>query len=183
MHNGIKFTFIFALGAAAGSAVTWHFLKTKYEQIAQEEIESVKEVFYERGLRAQMEPVEEAVPEEVKTEYNAIVNNYVSNDTEKKGGSDDMYVDEPYVISPDEFGDIDLYETLTLTYYSDGVLADENDDPIEDISGIVPEDFDDHFGEYEECADSVFVRNDSLKCDYEILKDDATYGLNLADDE
>ena len=30
-----------------------------------------------------------------------------------------------------------------------------------------------HFGEYED--DSVFVRNDRLKCDYEILMDERTY--------
>lgn len=30
-----------------------------------------------------------------------------------------------------------------------------------------------HFGEYED--DSVFVRNDARKCDYEILLDQRTY--------
>ena len=36
---------MFAVGAAIGSAVTWKVVKTKYEKIAQEEIESVKEAF------------------------------------------------------------------------------------------------------------------------------------------
>ena len=36
---------IFATGAAIGSVVTWKIVKTKYEQIAKEEINSVKEVF------------------------------------------------------------------------------------------------------------------------------------------
>ena len=40
-----KNVLIFAAGAAIGSAVTWKLIKTKYEQIANEEIESVKEFF------------------------------------------------------------------------------------------------------------------------------------------
>lgn len=36
---------MFAVGAAVGSAVTWKFVKTKYEQIAQEEINSVKDEY------------------------------------------------------------------------------------------------------------------------------------------
>ena len=39
---------IFFLGAGVGSLVTWKIVKTKYEQIAQEEIDSVKEVFSKR---------------------------------------------------------------------------------------------------------------------------------------
>ena len=37
--------FLFTAGAAIGSVVTWKFVKTKYEQIAQEEIDSVKEEY------------------------------------------------------------------------------------------------------------------------------------------
>lgn len=37
--------FIFVAGAAVGSAATWKIVKTKYEQIAQEEIDSVKEEY------------------------------------------------------------------------------------------------------------------------------------------
>lgn len=37
----LKFV-LFTVGAAIGSAVTWKFVKTKYERIAQEEIDSVK---------------------------------------------------------------------------------------------------------------------------------------------
>ena len=43
---------IFAVGAVAGSAATWYFTKTKYEKIAQEEIDSVKEVFSNRNKSA-----------------------------------------------------------------------------------------------------------------------------------
>ena len=37
--------FIFTAGAAIGSVVTWKVIKTKYEQISKEEIESVREEY------------------------------------------------------------------------------------------------------------------------------------------
>ena len=36
---------IFSVGAAIGSVITWKLVKTKYERIAQEEIDSVKDVY------------------------------------------------------------------------------------------------------------------------------------------
>lgn len=44
-RNMLVKAFIFVAGAAIGSAVTWKVVKTKYEQIAQEEIKSVKEEY------------------------------------------------------------------------------------------------------------------------------------------
>ena len=50
MNNSIlSKAFIFAVGAAIGSAVTWKLVKTKYEKIADEEIESVKEVYLKKA--------------------------------------------------------------------------------------------------------------------------------------
>lgn len=80
---------------------------------------------------------------------------------------------KPYVISPEEFGEGEEYEKISLTYYADQVLADENDELVEDVEGAVGFESLTHFGEYED--DSVFVRNDRLKCDYEILLDQRTY--------
>ena len=86
--------------------------------------------------------------------------------------------EKPYVISPDEFGEFEDYEKISLIYYNDGVLTDENNEIVDDINEIVGEDSLKHFGEYEE--DSVFVRNDKLKCDYEILYDLRKY-KNVSD--
>ena len=49
MSEGLKNTIIFAVGALVGSAVTWKLLKTKYEQIANEEIASVKETYAKKS--------------------------------------------------------------------------------------------------------------------------------------
>lgn len=82
---------------------------------------------------------------------------------------------KPYVISPDEFGEMEDedYDKVSVTYYADGVLADEYDEVVENVDEIVGEESLTHFGEYED--DSVFVRNDKLKCDYEILLDQRNY--------
>ena len=49
--------FIFVAGAAFGSFVTWKLLRDKYEQIAQDEIDSVKEVFSKKDSSDNEEPV------------------------------------------------------------------------------------------------------------------------------
>lgn len=152
---------IFTVGAVIGSAVTYKLLKTKYEQIAQDEIDSVKEVFSRRGRD---------VVESKTDEYTELVDKlgYSGVDNNEEKGENDM-TDAPYVISPDEFGEMDDYETVSLTYYADKVLTDEMDIPVEDIESMVGYDSLECFGEYED--DSVFVRNERQKTDYEILLD------------
>lgn len=44
---------------------------------------------------------------------------------------------------------------------------------ITNVDEIVGEESLDHFGEYEE--DTVYVRNEELETDFEILKDDSNY--------
>ena len=80
--------------------------------------------------------------------------------------------DVPYVISPDEFDELDGYTAISLTYFADGVLSDENGIVIDDVEEIVGDGLN-HFGEYDE--DAVYVRNDAKRCDYEILKDERKY--------
>lgn len=175
----------FIAGAGMGSVCTWQLLKRKYELIAQEEIDSVKASFATRErfdkagklcLKAFQEGLE-SEPYDLKDfkKYVSIVQkegytDYSRSVEEKKG---EAFVEKPYVISPDEFGEFEEYEKISLTYYADEVLADENDEEVDDVDEIVGEESLNHFGEYED--DSVFVRNDRLKCDYEILLDQRNY--------
>lgn len=162
----LKTLFIFALGAAVGSAVTWKLTKTKYERIAQEEIDSVKEHFTVPGSsRAVVESVPEEKPEDDMERYTDIMTK-LGYEPKKE---EEPVVIKPYIISPEEFGEDSDYETISLTYYADGVLTDEMNELVEDIDNVVGKDSLTHFGDYEE--DSVFVRNERLKHDYEILLD------------
>lgn len=176
---------LFIFGAAVGSVATWTYAKKKYERIAQEEIDSVKEVFARREKvtvkavdkeESQVEePVDtdcddykEKIEESGYTTYPGGRSEFTPPDDEDK-----EYFVQAYVISPDEFGENDDYEKFSLTYYADQVLADDNDDIIEDIEATVSYEALTHFGEYED--DSVFVRNDIRRCDYEILLDHRKY--------
>lgn len=159
---------VFAAGAAIGSAVTWKLVKTKYEQIAQEEIDSVKEVFAKRAA------CEKPSLEEYKAKLNDLKYE-MEEEKEEKEETESMDKTSKvmaYVISPEEFGDCD-YETVSLTYYADGVVTDDFDEPIEDVEDLIGPDALNTFGEYED--DSVFVRNDEKQCDYEILLDVRNY--------
>lgn len=84
----------------------------------------------------------------------------------------------PKVISPDEFETEEDYTTIYLTYFSDGVLADEADNRV-DIDSTIGKEALKHFGEYEE--DSLYVRVDKLKIYYEVLKDNRRYADIVGD--
>lgn len=172
----------FLAGAMIGSFVTWQYVKNKYEQLAQAEIDSVKETFSamrEKGFEKKaVLPSQEEIKKKVveRKSYRDLIQqegytNYSKSTDERK--EEPMGNEKPYVIAPEEFGEFEEYERISLTYYADQILADENDEMIEDVDETVGVESLTHFGEYED--DSVFVRNDRLKCDYEILLDQRTY--------
>lgn len=179
MNDTLSKVFIFAAGAAVGAAVTWKILKTKYEQIAQEEIDSVKEMYQQRNSYEPKECIcpdttdDDSAGSEAYTNTLASLGytNYSTGSAKEETSKEvtDMQTTNPYVISPEEFGEEDEYAIVSLTYYADGVLTDEMDEPIDDIDMFVGRDSLTRFGEYED--DSVFVRNDKFKCYYEILLD------------
>ena len=114
--------------------------------------------------------------------YTEILKGYTSSPEEQRlnENTNENTNDKPYVVSPGEFGDADDYDIITLNYYADGVVADDWNDPIEDIGATIGEDFASHYGEYEE--DVVYVRNDRLKVEYEILRSNQRYEDMAKDD-
>lgn len=182
--------FIFAAGAAIGSAVAWIYAKKYYERIANDEIESMKE-WVARRVEEQDEKTSDTnvtkrdsnpiIEKPDLMEYAAKVKDLGYYDYSKKNEPANEEKEEVeldlddriYVIKPEAFGEEDGYEEVSLTYYSDGVLTDEQDNPIEDVESMVRADFADYFGVYED--DSVFVRNELLRTDFEILADQRKY--------
>ena len=202
---------VFAAGAAIGSAVTWKVVKTKYERIIQEEVDSFKEDYakcmanigeqdgngeatdesedageedytYPEGTVKQInwdeledleEDEEDASPEEYdRKTYAKLVEQY----TNEKGGPKDIAKDiakPPYVSSPYDFGELDDYHQIELTYYADDVLEDDEYNIVNDVDELLGPKALTTFGEYED--DAVFVRNERLRTDFQILKDYRTY--------
>lgn len=183
-----KFTVfaLFVIGAGIGSVTTWLLIKKKYEQLTQEEIDSVKEVFLNRKpIIDDSESIDDIQEPQKKTEdkpdiieYTKKLKeegyiNYSNVVPENKKQEELETMDKPYIIPPEEFGAFDDYEAISLMYYEDQVLTDDDDELVDEIEDTVGYDSLTRFGEYED--DSVFVRNDRLKCDYEILMDHRKY--------
>lgn len=173
----------FVLGAAAGSLITWKLIEKKYKQLAEEEIEAVREYYRNKDKDIEEVKMEEHYVEvdkldDTRTEYKKMINDlgYASEkrtidyvEPEKESSNE---IVAPYVISPDEYGDTQYYDAKCWTYYADFVLADENDDIVDDPESILGDGLA-HFGEFAD--DVVHVRNENLMCDYEILRDPQTF--------
>ncbi len=165
-------------GVVIGSCATWKYAEEKFRKIADEEIADVKRVYSSKkktdGKKETPEETDTYIPtEEEQHDNKEIIEKMNYSTFSKKEKKETKEVEKPYVITPDEFGECD-YSTVSLTYFADDVLVYESDDEvIENRDEIVGNDATNHFGEYED--DSVFVRNDAKKCDYEILYDQRNY--------
>ena len=95
-------------------------------------------------------------------EYAAMIKRY-------GGTSESAKAIGPYVISEEDLNEYDDYGTVFLTYYADGVLADDLGVKVDDIDEVVGNKFVNYFGAFGQ-PDLVCIRNDERKCDYHIAK-------------
>ena len=195
MNNKLFSFIMFATGAAIGSLVTWKTIKTKYERLAQEEIDSVKEEFSrlskirkESNNRQNEDEDTEAgaiewndTDQDDLVEYSNITAQYRSSsdddETDEEGDEwsegEVPYINGPYVISPDDFSSSPPgYSAQPLDYFADGILADGWGVKL-DIEETIGEESLEHFGEYAD--DLLYVRNERKEIDYEVTKDPRTY--------
>ena len=194
---------IFAAGVVTGSIITNAVVKEKATQEANEkaaeEIAEVREIYRNKTKKEQNEKVTEEESEKVdplkvkpqtgREDYNSyykMTQNYTSQNEEKPKRASSISdlnaftyeksVDRPYIIDPEDYGEEDDYDTMQLTYFmGDKTLVDESaDDTIDEPDLHIGLDnlaiFDEFPG-----ASSIYVRNDILKMDFEILKDDCAY--------
>ena len=176
---------IFIAGTGIGASTAYFLLKTKYEKLAESEITEMREYYTRKSINKDKEIEGEEVLEKAETvkveekpnlvDYAAKLKEtgYNSISTEKEADEEDEVVG-PFVISPEEAGE--EYDIIELTYYADGILTDDKDEPIDpkDIDEMIGLGSLNCFGEYEE--DSVHVRNHDRQLDYEILRVLASYG-------
>lgn len=189
MNDKLSSVIIFCGGVFIGGFLTWDFFKTKYEKIADEEIASVKETFEHREPRPDKNyKVEEALkgndeyinvsPGVAERIIQIIDSNGYRNysntaiETDKKGGTADMELKQPYVITPEQYEDNVDYTKVSLTWYSDEVLEDDWGNVL-DPDDVIGSEALKTFGQYEK--DSVFVRDDDEQIDYEVLLDTRSY--------
>ena len=173
----MKGLFIFAAGVVAGAVTGAYLVKDKVMADAKQEIEEVREYYKSKKETKKEETVEEQTVEEVKEEkeYEEIVVNsgYVNYNKPEQITQHSVLEDEPYSIDPEEFGDKEEegWDTMTLTYFADGVLIDDTDEIVEQPDVVVGLDNLKIFEEFPD-ATCVYVRNETWRTDFEILRDD-----------
>lgn len=192
MKNAIVGILSFLGGAAIAAFVTYKVVdkkaEEKYETLFQEELASVKERF----TVPKANPVKDFVESKSNIPVSDIVStksplekpslkvayarsienyrNYSNRDYEKE--KEDKEDKTAYVVTPEEFGEDDDYETQELTFYADGILADE-DDTILNADEVLGKGSLDHMGEYDD--DTLHVKNEKRKLYYEVLADERSY--------
>lgn len=184
-------------GALISGGITWWLTKKsaekKYSAIADAEIASVKEKFTvpkveKKEVDKKEEEAKEFISEQAdKALHKQNILNYAKNlkaytnysnvEYEKDNKEDSktyFAVDgDIKIIEPDEYGEDDEYDQVELTFYADGILADENDDVIEHVDDVIGPGNLDHIGEYED--DALHIKNEARKVYYEILVDSRSY--------
>lgn len=189
----------FAVGVSVGWFVSSRLLKHRYEQKAEEEIAKVREFYVDKEEKVKTAVKAKEAKTEYKGEPEATdapdpkaqssfdMSNYketvASNAKRNYSGyfakdqkiitivDDPKERSGPYMISPDDFGERadDDYDCETYYFYKDGTVADADNNLIDNYSEIVGTECLNNFGYYPEEPYSVFVRNDKLKLDVEII--------------
>lgn len=184
------------LGAAVGGVAGYFYSKNKYLVMAEKEIESVKKVYEKHFSNPPIinseeesnttpkisKPIPAPLIDPEKETYQKYAGMYSGDGDRPKVGSvkstiktdkpSKKPVKTPYVITPDEY-QLSDYESETLIWYSDKILADADGNVIHNINEVVGPEALSTFGRY--LDDTVYVRDDSKKIDYEIIWDARKY--------
>lgn len=100
--------------------------------------------------------------------YTEIVKEY--NNQEENETEDNIM---PYIITPEEYGDDDDYDTKVLTAFTDKVVLDE-DNCMVDI-GYFGDAINKKIYSKKNKDTSIFVRDENEKVDYEIIKENISF--------
>ena len=178
MNKILTNAIMFCSGLAIGSFATWKLLSDHYKKEVQNEVNSVKDFYRtkydENVISSSIDEKKNLNKSKDIAEDNGYIDycDFFSSGTKEEDKV--ITTNEPYIISPEEFGEFDDYGKIDLIYYNDEVLVEDGtDEVIEDVNEIVGYESLKHFGDYEE--DTIHVRNDELKTDYEILLDHRNY--------
>ena len=182
MSKGILACLSFVVGATGGVFATKRYFEDKYRDIANEEIESVREV-YERlsGEKEQKVVVATEKKNEVKpdiTEYSSIISKCGYDGKEEKE-KEEVKPKQNVVIRPDQFGECGYNEVFCTFYKGDEMLGyDLSGEPADDVVDFIEstigwDGFEENMGKLEEGL--LWLRNDDLEIDYEISLDPGKY--------
>lgn len=186
-----KFAIGFVCGAAIGAAVSYFVFKEKFKADAEEEISEmrdyVKEKLGERSdLKKQGEKLEEQGKklEKVVRSYDTFSKLPVDRESEvtiRRAEMEHPKEDkEIYRISHEEYVDVlPEFDKITLTYYSDDATLVDEVDEIVDIGTTIGTD---NFKAFDaNDLDEMYVRNEKMSCDYEVVRVLGSYKEMIGD--
>lgn len=184
------------IGSVGGFFAGYYLSKNKYLNIAEKEIASVKKVYEKHFNKSEeaisAEPVKANVPNKSipaplvdpeKDKYQNYAGMYGKESSDPKGVPSRTSIDtpkipkktkpkSPHVITPEEFRDSE-FEAETLIWYSDKILSDSDGRIIHNPNEIIGPEALSTFGRYMD--DTVYVRDEDKKLDYEIIWDARKY--------
>jgi hypothetical protein len=183
-------------GFAAGYFVANHRLKTKYSKLAYDEIGRIREHYYAKETARQEKPplnevriereeviverptrppvpVTEATRKNVFREYQPEDDEVWNYETEIRARTPDV----PYIIHVDEFREnTPEHDQVTCTYYEvDDVLVNSRDQQMDDMDASIGLGNLGRWGYGSNDSNIVYVRNERLQLDFEIIRDRGSY--------
>lgn len=174
MRKGAACTVSFAVGAAIGFIFAEQKLKKKYDQMVEQEVESIKASFKKYQIPSEDKDAKEADAAANLENYETLINDLgYSTVTD---AVDEIQDKTHVIITEDDFSALDDYESFSLIYLADGVLVDDDYDRMseEEIAWAIGNTDLGAFAD-DETVDTMYVKNTKLKVAYEIIKDDQTY--------
>lgn len=164
----------FSAGVVAGGVVGYYICKKKYHIVKIEEASEPVKVDKAVVKKEAEEKIYEA-----SYKKHEVDGDEDWDEAEKVNPVEPEMV--PYVISPDSYvTEHDDYAKIVLHYYEDNEVLeyeeynlDKGDDHFADIGSTIGHDAVNHFGEFEK--DTVYVRNEALGNDYEVLLEHCAY--------
>jgi hypothetical protein len=188
-----------AAGFAAGFYIAEHRLKTKYSKLAFEEISRIREHYYgenkkqfpdqdkppinEVVVEERSRPTRPSVPVSEPKRENVFTGNEPGEEWNYQKEISMRTKDAPYIIHLDEFRENTVeHDQVTYTYYeSDDVVSDSRDQKIEEpldetfgLDNLLK------WGHGSNDSNIVYIRNERLGLDFEILRDRGSYAEQVS---
>ena len=178
---------IFSFGVGVGVLGSIKYFDQKYQKLADEEIESVKQSMHRWTMKQDLGPLEEKtdIPEtpvkDTLTSYSSAVDLETKNYSEyyapkkvEEAQTLSPKEDEPFDISVEEYEEDNEFQKVTLNLYlEDGILCYEESEGLAEENGTVgAENLDDFV---RTSFSSAYFRNPKEGIDYEVIKVDGSY--------
>lgn len=188
-------------GAAISHILTKRILKTKYDQIIEQEVAELKAYYNRETKKAMMDVAVDGGGPEGPFEDDSFVNAKYEEAIKPYQGEQESNVFSqrrseanwdaeselalretlepgvPYVISQQEYFENEHdYQQQTLTYFEgDAVLLDAQEKPIDEVDMVVGESNLERFGQGSTDRNIVHIRNTKIPMDFEVIRSEGKY--------